>query len=304
MKNKIINNLPFVISFLVLLFLASMFTISVIEDYNAIKVSETQKKELCQQGYQPEYAAYCESIMKLNTDPDFLTIFSTTILEKLNSTNYVFIICMLIPALIYICKVFKYNQMTNQITRNGYFNVIKKLFFHSYKSIFLLPLVIVGVLLICIFYVGTIEIQYSLTSDYFMWQPSTISHPIIFILMYIINLFVHSILYVNISLCIARKHHNLFVAVILSLLTIIGIEAIMEIVIGAIIFSVIFHSDLGMIFNIINFFSFNDVFGFGICMIVPFVLMVISFVVLYLLYKNKEQLIIDCESNESEGEKA
>lgn len=304
MKNKIIKNLPFFISLFVLILLASLSTINVINDYEAIKISETQKKELCQQGYPPEHAAYCESILNLNTNPDFLTVFSTTILEKLNSTNYVFIIFILISALIYICKVFKYNQVSNQITRDGYFNVIKKLFLHSYKSVFLLPLVIAGVFLICICYVGTFEIHYSLTSNYFLWKSSTISNPIIFMIMYIINLFIHSVLYVNISLCIVRKHHNLFVAVILSLLTIIGIEAFMEIVIGAIIFSSIFHSDFGMIFNIINFFSFNDVFGFGICMIIPFALMVISFVVLYLLYRNKEQLIIDCESNESEGEKA
>lgn len=303
MKYKLAKNFPFLVVFVILMLFSIKSTFDVIGDYNNIIKTEQELKDMCANDTTNSNSEYCSIVAQQTTNPDFLTIFSTTVLEKLNSMNYVFIIAILIPALIYICKFFKYNQLTNTVTREKYCTIIKKLFFNSYKAIFIIPLVMLIVFVICILYTQTLEVNYSLTSNYMMWLPSTLSRPFIFMILYILNLVIHSIIYVNISLCIARKQHNLFIAIILSFLTIIGIEAFLEIIIGTLLLDMLFNYDLSLIVNIINFFAFQDRYGFGTCMIVPSILMMISFIVLYVIYRSKEKLIIDCEKNEWEGEK-
>ena len=107
-------------------------------------------------------------------------------------------------------------------------------------------------------------------------------------------------MYVNIGLCVARKHHNYFIAIALTLLSIIGIELFLEVGVSVLIFNIILnnHTNVGILFNIINMVAFNDQYGFGTCMIVPSILMIISSIVVFKFYKNKEDLIIDCEKNE------
>ncbi|MBQ8234854.1 MAG: hypothetical protein IJZ36_04675 [Bacilli bacterium] len=45
-------------------------------------------------------------------------------------------------------------------------------------------------------------------------------------------------------------------------------------------------------------FTFNDYHGLGLNMITPTIMMILSCILVYYLYKNKENLIIDCERND------
>ena len=83
----------------------------------------------------------------------------------------------------------------------------------------------------------------------------------------------------------------------MSFLTIIGIELFLEIVVSGIVFGNIFNVNYGILFNIINAIPFND--SYGIVWPVVFSLgmnMIIMFII-YLVYRNKEKLIIDVEKN-------
>ena len=55
---------------------------------------------------------------------------------------------------------------------------------------------------------------------------------------------------------------------------------------------------MGVIFNIMNMITFNDSYGMFFTILVPLILTIISFLVLIKLYKNKENLLIDCEKND------
>ena len=52
-----------------------------------------------------------------------------------------------------------------------------------------------------------------------------------------------------------------------------------------------------MIFNIMDIFGFNDLYGIGSLFLVNISFLIISFVFVYLAYKNKEKLVIQCEKN-------
>ena len=52
-----------------------------------------------------------------------------------------------------------------------------------------------------------------------------------------------------------------------------------------------------MIFNIINVFGMNDLYGVGPLLLVNLCMVLVSFGLVYLAYKDKEKLVIQCEKN-------
>ena len=70
-------------------------------------------------------------------------------------------------------------------------------------------------------------------------------------------------IYVNISLVVARFQQKFIPCMILSYIVFFSIEIFLETVVRVIILQRIFHTELGMIFNIMNIFGFNDLYGIG-----------------------------------------
>ena len=104
-------------------------------------------------------------------------------------------------------------------------------------------------------------------------------------------------LYVSVGLCITRKYHNYFVSLILSYLSVLGIELFLEIFVGAFIMSYVFHDGYSVLISIMNPLSFTDSNGMLGMMICPSIFLGLSAILLYFLYRDKEKLIIDCEKN-------
>ena len=52
-----------------------------------------------------------------------------------------------------------------------------------------------------------------------------------------------------------------------------------------------------MIFNIMDIFGFNDLFGIPALFIVNISFLLLSFLGVYLAYRNKERFVISCEAN-------
>ena len=229
---------------------------------------------------------------------DFYTMFCNIMLFGYEKVSFVIFLFIAVPALVPICQYMQNKQILNEGTRESYRKSIGRLFSKCYKTVFILPIVVVMAYIVCIVYTKNFNPEYSLYYGSASWSESTMSMPLLFLTMYLLNIIIHSILYVNICIIVARKYHNYFIAVILSFLSFIGIEAFLEIGISGILFFSLLHSELGLIFNIMNPIAFSDVFGFGTCMIVPLSITIILSVIIYFCYKNKEKLIIDCERNE------
>ena len=121
--------------------------------------------------------------------------------------------------------------------------------------------------------------------------------PIFYIFTVLYRVLVAGMIYTNFSLIVARKNHNFYIANILSYLLFIGTEAVLE-GLGDYIFYEFFHIDSMIIFiNMINVFNLN--LGNGIiALYLPLtIILIVTSIIVYLKYRNKEKLIIDCEKN-------
>ncbi len=299
MKKFIKSNFLIIISILILL----IIVIQSIYQYNKfIKEVDAKINYACNQKDLDEET---KKICKITTDKnykrdDFYSIFKEIahdgVGQKTAFTMFLFIV---IPALYHICKNLKNKFILNELTRKSYKKTIKDLFKSSYTSVWIFPIIIIIIFLISVIYTKSLNGMYSLENSTTGWSEFTLTHPWIFISCFLFNVVIHSVLYINISLCVVRKYQNYFVAIIISFLVFIGLEAFLEIFLGGIIFTSIFHTDFGMIvFNIINSLTFNDTFGIIPLLTIPLIITLISSFILYLFYKDKEKLIIDIEKNE------
>ncbi len=301
MKNKIKENLPIILSFLILLLVLCYNSFTFIHGTKLTENKIKEQREFCfNTNYiNTDYEEYCENLLnEKEIKMDFFTAYTNIVvfgLGKLSITLFLFII---IPSLVYSSRYFKYKGIFNEITRISYKDIKSKMFKKAYKSALILPFIILISFIICFCYTKTLDPTYAITYSTTGWSTYLLKKPILFFCTYILNIVIHSILYINISLCIVKKYHNFFVAVILSFLSFIGIEAVLEILFNGILFTTILKSDAGIVFNIMNMITFNDGVGVLPLLLVPLVCMIISFIVLYFLYKDKESIIINCEKNE------
>ena len=218
----------------------------------------------------------------------------------LQSFAPVIILFIIIPVIYFVSRYFKSGIINYDLTRESFKKSKFKLFLNAYKPIIILPLIIIIAFLIGYLYAPNFNGEYSSVNGFIPWNATSVNNPFVFILLYIINIFIHSILYVNIALLILRKHHNFFAATILSYLCFLALEIFLEVGFGGILFtSVLNMPDKMIMFNIMNMFAFNDTNGVLSSVLISFILMVISFILIHLAYKNKESLIIDCTKNDS-----
>ena len=121
--------------------------------------------------------------------------------------------------------------------------------------------------------------------------------PIFYIFTVLYRVLVAGMIYTNFSLIVARKNHNFYIANILSYLLFIGTEVVFE-GLGDYIFYEFFHIDSMVIYiNMLNIFNLN--LGNGIiALYLPLtIILIVTSIIVYLKYRNKEKLIIDCEKN-------
>ncbi len=275
------------------------------DNYNNVNELKFEIIEYCdkkveEQPLTEDEEKMCNAVRKnIDEKADFFTVFTNIVNNYNRALLYASIFLFVsLPLLYYASNYLKNKQIKNELTRGSYKKTIMSFLKNSYKSLFIFPIAILIVMIISYVYAGSFDCTYSLLNHSTQWADSTLKSPVLFLLLYMINVIIHSILYINISLIVVRKYHNYFVSAILSFLLLIGIEAFLEMFFGGIIVTIFFDIDYAVIFNIINFTVFNDNNGIFSSVIVPFILMLISSFLVYFSYHNKEKLVIDCEKNE------
>lgn len=295
------KNIYAIVSFSLLLLILSYSSISFVNEKNVIDKKNEENISFCYNNdYKgTEYENYCKKILDdQNVKIDFFTTYTNIVVAGLGKYSFVMFLFIIMPSLYGISRYLKNRIILEEITRMKYKKIKNKLLIEAYIPVLIIPIIILISFFICYFISGGFDTDYSIKNSTSVWSESTLKTPLLFMSLYLLNSFFHSIIYLNIALCIARKHHNYFVAVILSFLTYIGIEAILEIGLNGILFTTILKSNSGMIFNIMNFITFNDTCGTIPILFFSGTIMIFSFIVVWLKYKNKEKLIFDCEFNE------
>lgn len=291
---------------IIIFILCSFFIIK--SDYKIYKQEQNfknninEKIEYCKlniENINEEDIQICQKLIngEYNLKKDFYEKFSNILDWDIYYFNILASLILFVISLHSITKIFKDKISLLMLKRQKYFSFFINILKSAYKYIFFWPLI---VLVLCIVCLRNTVFNPTLSIESVVWNIDLMSTPVLFIFLYILNIIFHSGFYINIGLIIARYKHNYPIAVILSFLTIIAIELFFEIVVNGIIFGHLLNDySSGLIFNIVNLFVFNtsEVGGVVNLLIFSFVCFFISLICVFLCYKNKEKLIIDCEKN-------
>lgn len=243
------------------------------------------------------YIKYCERIKNLpDYKEDFFSTFSNIIVFDFGFLNPFAFLLLVIPSLKYVSDLLKYKYLINSVTRESYYSFLKRLYIKAYKYIWILPTIAIIIMIPICFYT-TFDSSFANFYETSIWDPNIIKYPFVFILLYLINIILYSISFINISLIVARKQHNYIKAVILSYIVYIGIELFFELIVNELILKIVFNVQFGYLFNIMNLFTFNTQYGVINLLLFSFIFCFLTFIISVLKYKNKENLIIDCEKN-------
>lgn len=263
------------------------------------KISTEKKECLNVDDADAEYLKYCNLILnEKEYKLDFFTVFGNVFFFSLRNVSYFLFLFVSIPSLFYISFYFKNKIIFLELTRISYKKIKKKLFINAYISTLILTIFTIFGIIVCFLYTKTFDPSFAIYNSTSLWTINSMNNPILFIILYVLNIFIHSILYVNICLAVVRKQHNYFISLGLSYIAFIAIESILEILFYGIIFTSLLKTDFGYIFNIMNLFRLNDYHNMIFPIIIPFILMIISCFIVNFMYNDKEKLIYDIERNE------
>lgn len=298
-KNIVINSLLIILMIVFIVFsfeVALKYKTKINDEENSFKnlIQDCQKN--MNSSNDISYKNYCKSIIDDPLyKPDFFSVFSNVLIFDMQFLNFFVVLIIFLLVSRNVCYFLKYGYIENSITRESYKSSISKIMKSAYKNIWIIP--IIGLIIIIPIALNfTFDCSYAVYYGKSIWPKSIMKVPIVFILLYEFNLLLHSILYTNISLIVSRKQHNYIIAFILSILFFLGLELFLEIFSGM-FFNYIFGVSIGSLFNIVNLFRFNT--DYGIFPLFAFILTfsVVSSLIVYILYRNPEKLINDCEKN-------
>lgn len=240
---------------------------------------------------------WCEEVIKnKDVELDFYTVFADTLTWQVQYINYFAFLIVVVPTMIKVCKILKNKQIINSNSRESYHAFLKKLLKTAYQYIWVLALLSL-IMMIPIMMNTSLNPEYAIINSHGMWQSNIIYHPVLFVISYLINVTLYSMIFVHIALLVARKQQKTIPCILISYILYLAIELFLETIVRLIIIRGIFHSELGMILNIIDVFGMNDLYGVGTLLLVNLCMVLISFGLVYLAYKDKEKFVIQCEKN-------
>lgn len=313
MKKKIKDKIfiPFIIIFIVFALLISIVSSIHYENNQQIlkedylqsieKCDNLKKEDAIEEEFEWCQKALESDLTEFETNAyDAYDIFTVDCLHTYLN-EFVLIAIIIAGSSYYITKYLRNRIILNDITREKYKKIIKNLFFSAWKYALIIPIMLFIIYFIIFLKVDNFSFSEGI-ADTSGFVGTIFENNLIFLFFTIfLKSFILSMVYININLIISRKEHNYIFSIIKTYLFIVGLEILFETVIR------IFINKLGtfyygILFNIINIYTYPYV-EKGLAQIfILFGILLISFVPLLLVYRNKEQLIIDIEKNDNKEE--
>ena len=302
MKKFIKNNIAVLIAFLILFIFSTILCIRNIKSARINEESRIEGIEVCKEILKHDkYNEIClENIdakpKKRSTLKTYYDIINDNV--SYNSISLCTVFYFLIPFLVItsslynISKKFKNQDIKNHLTRESYNKYIKEIFLDSYKSVFIWPMI--TILLFMFSYIisnGSFEIID--TNSSFSYE--ILSNSVAFMLSNLLNTIFMSFFWTNIALLIVPDTRNYIVSVLESIMIYFGITLTNTFFVILLI-SKILNKDVE------KYLDFLDVYTYNNRELIPFNILclsiaLISGLLVYLKYKNKEKIIMKLERN-------
>lgn len=302
MKKFIKNNIAVLIAFLILFIFSTILCIRNIKSARINEESRIEGIEVCKEILKHDkYNEIClENIdvkpKKRSTLKTYYDIINDNV--SYNSISLCTVFYFLIPFLVItsslynISKKFKNQDIKNHLTRESYNKYIKEIFLDSYKSVFIWPMI--TILLFMFSYIisnGSFEIID--TNSSFSYE--ILSNPVAFMLSNLLNTIFMSFFWTNIALLIVPDTRNYIISVLESIMIYFGI-ALTNTFFVILLISKILNKDVEKYLDFLDVYTYNNrnLLSFNIlCLSVA----LISGLLVYLKYKNKEKIIMKLERN-------
>lgn len=278
-----------------------IFIINVLYLFISIKIEFNNSKKL-----ESEYVKYltkCNKIAKDDIESDtkcrmlaehynkneyynFYIIFGDIIVNHVNNLGPIMILIIDSAAIIYINKVLKNKYIGNYYIRAPKKKLLISILKESY--IYVLPILLAFLISMLYLRLNTnIIVDESIITN---WNYHTIKNEYIFIIMYLSQLCLFLLSYVNIGIIVSRKYGNYILSLVMTYLTFLGLEIIDELVLDR-VFRVKYSSYL----SIANPFCFDDRLGMLSPLVFPLLMFAVTFIIIIILFHNKEKIYLDSE---------
>lgn len=294
-KNSIINNIAIIVAFLILFIFFNISALKVYIDNEIRKNDMDNSVSWCNKLLEYEPDNFCKNNIDEYYTKDTLSIYYDIFNSSEYSTLFYFSIPFLVIAssLYMTSKKFRNQDIKNCLTRESYNKYIKKIFKDAYKSVIIWPLLTIYLLIISYLISGTFEV--SITPNIASFPMNFLKNPSLFIISYLLNTIFMSFFWTNIALLIVPDTRNYIVSVLESIMIYFGI-ALTNTFFVILLISKIFHRDVE------KYLDFFDVYNYYNRELIPFNILclsvaLISGLLVYLKYKNKEKIIMKLERN-------
>lgn len=211
---------------------------------------------------------------------------------------------ILAPLFVFIPAIWNFHNelssgyIKNSLTRIEYKKYLIKNYFNALLKTLILPCFVIFLFLMCCLL--TKGFDFGSGKEMYGWIASPeqrfLNNLPIFMMVYIINILFHSILYVNLGFLYCKKYSNILVNILLSYLSFIILDIFMEIFLGNLILAKLLNiHNMSYSLNLFNIWIYDKVISFQFTIIYSVTLVIISTILIYFKYKNKEDVIIEIE---------
>ena len=207
---------------------------------------------------------------------------------------------VIVPTTFFISKEFHSGIYKYYLQRMSYRKLIKSKLCNVGKVLFILPLFAVLLFIVSCFVAKSfsVGVNRALYDRYLAPDVIYLDCFKSFVIIYLVDLFLHSILYMNIAFIYIKKYSNIAVSIIFSYLTFIVLDIIFEVFIGGLLFGKLLNiGNVGLTLNLFNIWTYDSVISMYIVLGYSFLLAFLSSIIVFIKYRNKEEVIMSIEKN-------
>ena len=189
---------------------------------------------------------------------------------------YMFLI-LIIPTAFQICSKLKNNYLKHYLTRNTYKKFKNEIRNYAYLNAF----IIFFMFFICFLLCALLTRNFDIVSPE-SYGLNTLGGTLSYIGLRSFKIFCALLTYVNIFLIFARKNHNPIIAILTSILFLLAVQIFIE-----------FNRNL----YAFQFMDMSNITTPTEILLTSLFWLITTSIIVYLRYRNKEKLLIDCEKN-------
>lgn len=297
-KNINISLLLSVLVLMILIIWSSFEAFQYAETFEENREARVELIRLCEQNNEEVDPEICNIVYERGVDiikPDTISLFFYLLMD-----TSLYNIQILAPLFIILISAYHFFReystgfYKNKLTRMTYLQYLKEVLKKAYQCIWIYPIWILILFFISYLISGHFDYQNSIINPI---DEFYIQHFLTFIFVFLFNIVLNSIFYVHLALLPIRKNPNYIVSIFSSYILFLIWDIVSEILIGTILFELVLGiSQTSNLFSLFNYWVYDGISNLGIYIGINVLHVIISFLIFYVVYSNKEKVVISSES--------